>query len=292
MKVAVFGKSITLESRPFIEKLHRELLDIGAEIIVYKRLNRFIEEHCDLNLSFPEFSSHATLIKARPDFLFTIGGDGTMLDAVTFVRDSGIPILGINTGRLGFLSNVSKEKITEAIQDLSKGNYTLEERFMLNVDAPELNLGLPFALNEVTVSRKDTTAMVTIHTFINDEYLNSYWADGLIIATPTGSTGYSLSCGGPIIMPGSESFVITPIAPHNLNVRPFVIPNSYNIKLRVESREKQFLVSLDSRIYALEEGSEFSVHLGTFRIHLVKTGIQNFTETLRNKLLWGLDRRN
>ncbi|HCQ15419.1 MAG: NAD kinase [Owenweeksia sp.] len=292
MKVAVFGKLITLESRPFIEKLHRDLLNIGAEIIVYKRLNRFIEEHCELGLNFKEFASHDQLLEASPDFLITMGGDGTILDAVTLIRDSGIPILGINTGRLGFLSNVSKEKITEAIQALKDTNFTIDERMVLALDTPELELEMPFALNEVTVSRKDTTAMVTVHTWINDEYLNSYWADGLIIATPTGSTGYSLSCGGPIIMPGSDSFVITPIAPHNLNVRPVVIPNKYTIKLKVEGREKQFLVSLDSRIYALDSGSELKVSLSTFRIRLIKTEIQNFAETLRNKLLWGLDRRN
>ncbi|MEQ9263018.1 MAG: NAD kinase [Owenweeksia sp.] len=292
MKIAVFGKLITLESRPFIEKLHNDLLEIGAEITVYKRLNRFIREHCDLGLDFNEFSNHSELLEAQPDFLVTMGGDGTILDAVTLIRDSGIPILGINTGRLGFLSNVSKEKITDAIQALHANNFSIDERFVLALDTPDLNLEMPFALNEVTVSRKDTTAMVTVHTWINGEYLNSYWADGLIISTPTGSTGYSLSCGGPIIMPGSESFAITPIAPHNLNVRPFVIPNDYKIKLKVEGREKQFLVSLDSRIYALDSGSELEVSLGTFRIRLVKTEIQNFAETLRNKLLWGLDRRN
>lgn len=292
MKVAVFGKSISLESRPFIEDLHRELLDIGAEISVYRRLNRFLQEHCDLDMSFSEFGSHEDLIAYRPDFLITVGGDGTILDAVTYVRDSGIPILGINTGRLGFLSNVNKENIAEAIKALAAGDYALDERYLLSLTTDSIDLDLNFALNEITVSRKDTTAMVTVHTWINDRYLNSYWADGLIIATPTGSTGYSLSCGGPIIMPGSESFVITPIAPHNLNVRPFVIPNDNEIKLKVEGRERQYLVSLDSRIYALESGSELLIKLKNFKIKLVKTEIQNFADTLRNKLLWGLDKRN
>lgn len=292
MKVAVFGKKITLDSRPYIESLHNDLLDIDADIIVFEPLNNFIKKDCDLNLSFNEFSSHQELIDYAPDCLITVGGDGTILDAVTYVRDSGIPILGINTGRLGFLANVSKEKITNAIQALSTGNYTIDERIILDMQASALDLDLNFALNEVTVSRKNTTAMVTIHTWINDEYLNSYWADGLIIATPTGSTGYSLSCGGPIVMPGSENFVITPIAPHNLNVRPFVIPNEYNIKLKVEGREEQFLVSLDSRIYALDSGSEINIKLGSFKVKMIKTEVQNFAETLRNKLLWGLDRRN
>jgi NAD+ kinase len=292
MKVAVFGKIISEETKPFIQNLHQHLLDIGAEIVVNRRLNKFIEEHCNFDLSFADFNSHEELLAYQPDFVITAGGDGTILDAVTFVRDSEIPILGINTGRLGFLSNVSKEKIGQAVTALQTGEYTLDERYLLHVDSPGLDLDLNFALNEVTVSRKDTTAMVTIHTWINDNYLNSYWADGLILATPTGSTGYSLSCGGPIIMPGSESFVITPIAPHNLNVRPFVIPNSMEIKLKVEGRERQFLMSLDSRIYALDIGSDVVIKLAKFKIHLVKTEIQDFADTMRNKLMWGLDRRN
>lgn len=292
MKVAIFGKIITLDSRPFIETLHNELIGVNAEIIVYDRLNHFIKDHCDLKLDFNDFQTHEELLAFKPDFLITVGGDGTILDAVTLIRNSGIPILGINTGRLGFLSNVSKEKITDAVQALSQGNFTIDERIVLETDTKIQDSALNFALNEVTVSRKNTTAMITIHTWINDEYLNSYWADGLIISTPTGSTGYSLSCGGPIIMPGSENFVITPIAPHNLNVRPFVIPNNYTIRLKVEGREKQFLVSLDSRIYALDSGSDINLQLGTFKIKMVKTEVQNFAETLRNKLLWGLDRRN
>lgn len=292
MKVAVFGKIISPDTRPFIENLHQQLLDIGAEIVVYRKLNKFIKEHCDLNYTFDDFNSHEELVQAQPDFLITAGGDGTILDAVTFVRDSGIPILGINTGRLGFLSNVSKEKIPQAVTALQTGEYSLDDRYLLAVDSNQLDLNMNFALNEVTVSRKDTTAMVTIHTWINGNYLNSYWADGLIIATPTGSTGYSLSCGGPIIMPGSESFVITPIAPHNLNVRPFVIPNNMEIKLKVEGRERQFLISLDSRIYAVETGSELMIKLAKFKIRLVKTEIQDFADTMRNKLMWGLDKRN
>ncbi len=292
MKVAVFGKVINAETKPFIENLYQELVKIGAEISVFRKLNRFIQEHCDIDVNFEEFNSHEDIIAYKPDFLITAGGDGTILDAVTYIRDSGIPILGINTGRLGFLSNVSREEISKAVKALHDGEYSLDERNLLEVSSDALNLDLNFALNEVTVSRKDTTAMVTIHTWINGDYLNSYWADGLIVATPTGSTGYSLSCGGPIIMPGSESFVITPIAPHNLNVRPFVIPNNMEIKMKVEGREKLCLVSLDSRIYSIPSGSELTMQLGSFKIKLVKTEIQDFPTTLRNKLLWGLDKRN
>lgn len=292
MRVAIFGKSFTKDARPFVKSLYEELSQNKAEIKIYKRLNRFLEENCDLSLALETFSDHNELVEFAPDCLITLGGDGTILDAATLVRDSGIPILGVNIGRLGFLSNVSKEQLQEAVQAVAQGNYTVEERNVVELNTSAFDLDLNFALNEVTVSRKDTTAMVSVHVWINDKFLNTYWADGLIIATPTGSTGYSLSCGGPIIMPGSDSFVITPIAPHNLNVRPFVIPNSYKIKLKVESRERQFLVSLDSRIYSVENGSELEVELGSFTIKMIKTHVQNFAETLRNKLLWGLDKRN
>lgn len=292
MKVAVFGKSISQDSKPNIEMLHQELLDAGVEIIVYHQLNEFLQNHCSLEVSFPSFFDHKDLLEAKPDFLFTIGGDGTILDAVTFVRDSGIPILGVNTGRLGFLSNVSKGKVRQAVQALLSDDYSLDERYLLNLECDPLDLDLNFALNEITVSRKDTTSMVTIHTWIDGNFLNSYWADGLIIATPTGSTGYSLSCNGPIIMPGSENFVITPIAPHNLNVRPCVIPNNVKIKLKVNGREPQHLVSLDSRIYTLDTDTELFISLESFKIRLVKTDVQDFADTLRSKLLWGIDQRN
>lgn len=292
MKIAVYGKKITAESRPYIEDLHKQLRAVGAEVRVYVALQHFLQAHCDLGFELAQFGNHEELWAYGPDFLITIGGDGTILDAATLVRDSGIPILGINTGRLGFLSNVSKENIPQAINALTSGRYGVGERRLLTLNAASLDLDLNFALNEVTVSRKDSTAMVTVQVWINDQFLNSYWADGLIVATPTGSTGYSLSCNGPIIMPGAESLVITPIAPHNLNVRPFVIPNHYKIKLLVESREGQFLVSLDSRIYTAEVGEALVLETAPFNLRLVETEVQNFAQTLRNKLLWGMDKRN
>lgn len=292
MKVAVYGKSITEESRPFIEGFHQELIDVNAQVIVFNSLDAFIKEKCNIEINYQTFGDNQTLIEFKPDYLVTIGGDGTILDAVTLVRDSGIPILGINTGRLGFLANVSKENIRNAMRALKSKAYVIDERNLIRVDSDQMDLDLNFAMNEITVSRKDTTAMVTVKVWINDEFLNSYWADGLIVATPTGSTGYSLSCGGPIIMPGSQNFVITPIAPHNLNVRPFVIPNSYKLRLKVEGREPQFLVSLDSRIYTLDAGSEIELKLENFKIKMIETEAQSFTSTLRNKLLWGLDKRN
>lgn len=296
MKLAVYGKTISPEARPHIEKLYHMLRAEGVELFFFKPFHNHLVNHCDIDvdLNYPTFASHLEFEAGKPDFLMTVGGDGTILDAATLVRTSGVPILGVNTGRLGFLADVAREEVVKAASALLKGSYTIQERNLIGVELssdaiqPDPN----FALNEVAVSRKDTTSMITVHTWINDEYLNSYWADGLIVSTPTGSTGYSLSCGGPIIMPGSENFVITPIAPHNLTVRPFVIPNDIKIRLKVETREDQFLTSVDSRIYTCDKDVEVFLERADFKIRMVQTEIQNFPSTLRNKLLWGLDRRN
>ncbi len=292
MRIAVFGKKISAEARHDIENLHQTLVEQKIEFKVFHRLNTFIKEHCDLGLELEEFRSHEDLLEYAPDYLITIGGDGTILDATTLIRDSGIPILGINTGRLGFLSNVNRKNIKESIQALVEGDFSLNQRRLLSMEAPSLQLEMPFALNEITVSRKDTTAMVTVEVKIDGEFFNNYWADGLIIATPTGSTGYSLSCNGPIMMPGSETFVLTPIAPHNLTARPFVIPNTCEVELVVRSREEQNLVSLDSRIYSIANGEGLKVRLANFTIALVETPDHTFAKTLRNKLMWGMDKRN
>lgn len=293
MRVAIYGKSFPKDSRPYIENLYEELKKAQCSVYLFGELDEFIKVNCQLDVEFKVFNNHKDLREIAPKFLITIGGDGTILDAATLVRKENIPILGINTGRLGFLANVSKEEIPQALQALFNGQFKINNRRLLSMHtSSDQTIDPNFALNEVTVSRKDTTSMITVHTYINDEYLNSYWADGLIVATPTGSTGYSLSCGGPIIMPGSENFVITPIAPHNLNVRPFVIPNNYTITLKVETREKEFLTSLDSRIYTFSEEVEIKLKCADFQIQLVQTDVQDFPTTLRNKLLWGLDRRN
>jgi len=293
MKIAVYGKAFPIEARPYVERLYKRLTEEKMELAIFSRLDSFLKDNCEWNESYPTFSNHQELQDFAADFLITIGGDGTILDAVTVVRNSGIPILGINTGRLGFLANVAKEEIDIAINSLLSGKFTLDERKTIMVQTSIDEQPEPvFALNEVTVSRKGTTAMITIHAYINGEYLNSYWADGLIIATPTGSTGYSLSCGGPIIMPGSQNFVITPIAPHNLNVRPFVIPNDSKLRLKIEGRENEFLISVDSRIYTFDNEVEIFLQQSETKIKLVQTDNQDFPTTLRNKLLWGLDRRN
>jgi NAD+ kinase len=227
--------------------------------------------------------------------LISIGGDGTMLRAVTLVRNSGVPLLGINAGRLGFLANVQKENIAAFMQLVLDKKYTLSKRTLLSLTCSPENesiLELDFALNEVTVSRKDSTSMITIETYLNGEFLNSYWADGLIIATPTGTTGYSLSCGGPILTPDVKSLVITPIAPHNLNARPLVISDETEIVLRVTGREDQYLVSLDSRITSIQNESVLTIKKTPFQINMIEIQDETFLKTLRNKLLWGEDRRN
>ncbi len=294
MKVAIYGKEITQDSRKQLELLYNKLVNAGVSICVNKKFNEFLETHCDMNLGFNTYASHISFKECKPDILLTIGGDGTFLDSTTFVRDTGVPILGINTGRLGFLANVSKDEVEDAADAILNGQYTFDERQLINVKSTlsDIDFDPDFALNEVAISRKDTTTMLTVHAWIDGEYLNSYWADGLMLSTPTGSTGYSLSCGGPIVMPGSQNFVITPIAPHNLTVRPFVIPNDVEIRFKVESREDEYLLSLDSRIYTMANKSEVELSCAPFQIKLVKTPLQNFPSTLRNKLLWGLDRRN
>ena len=227
--------------------------------------------------------------------MLSIGGDGTILRAATLVRNSGIPILGINAGRLGFLATVQKENIDEFLQMVLDKKYTLSKRTLLSLSCTPENEALNdinFAMNEVSVSRKDTTSMITIETYLNGEILNSYWADGLIISTPTGSTGYSLSCGGPILTPDVKSLVITPIAPHNLNARPLVIPDDTEIMLKVSGREENYLVSLDSRITSVGNESILTIKKTPFQINMIEIPNETFLKTLRSKLLWGEDKRN
>ena len=292
MKVAVYGKQFQQEVAPFVHELFLELEKAQMEVLVYEPFYNFLSQQIRLNLFLGTYNSYEEL-KKNIDLFISIGGDGTILDATTLIRDTGIPIIGVNTGRLGFLADIAKEQIPKTIKQLINKRFSIDQRTLIKLETEQpLFDGLNFALNEVSISRKDTTSMITITTYINDQYLNSYWADGLIIATPTGSTGYSLSCGGPIVMPGSENFIITPIAPHNLNVRPLVISDKYEIKVKVEGRAKQFLVALDSRIQTMDAGLELTIKKESFKINMIETETQDFSSTLRNKLLWGLDRRN
>jgi len=293
MKVAIYGQTYQDNAIEYLVELLDELNKESAEVYIEKD---FYELYRSLgsSKSFPTFTMTSGL-NATFDMFVSFGGDGTILRATTFVKDLGIPIVGVNTGRLGFLSTFKKEDVRKVVQEFNEGAYTIVERSLLQLNTKELDVefgDLNFALNEITVSRKDTTSMITVETYLNNEYLTSYWADGLIISTPTGSTGYSLSCGGPVIVPTAKSLVLTPIAPHNLNARPLVISDDTVIRLKVSGREENHLVSLDSRIASLENGEEITIKKAPFYIKMIEYTSESFLKTLRNKLLWGEDRRN
>ncbi|WP_396590605.1 NAD kinase [Allomuricauda sp. R78024] len=293
MKVAVYGQAFQEQDKTFVMELLEELQKINASVYVVEEFIGLFSEY-NLNFDYGIFSQTSGLDSSF-DMFISFGGDGTMLRAVTYVKDLGIPIVGVNTGRLGFLSTFKKEDVRKIVTEFVAGHYKIEERSLVEVD---LNSDLDefgninFALNEITVSRKDTTSMITVETYLNDEYLTSYWADGLIVSTPTGSTGYSLSCGGPVIAPTAKSLVLTPIAPHNLNARPLVISDDTYIRLKVSGREENHLVSLDSRIASIPNGKEIIVKKSDFTIKMIEYNSESFFKTLRNKLLWGQDKRN
>ena len=289
MKVAIFGQYYQNDTRPIIKDIFVFFNRNNVELVIEEQFLEILYKEEIVGKKYNTFVSHADLDSSF-DILISIGGDGTILRAATFVRDSGIPILGVNAGRLGFLAKVQKEKIELFLQIVLEKKYTISERTLLSIECPGINPN--FAMNEIAISRKATTSMITIETFLNGEYLNSYWADGLIISTPTGSTGYSLSCGGPILTPDVKGLVITPIAPHNLNARPLVIPDDTEIKLRVSGREEEYLVSLDSRITSISNNSELVIKKTPFKINMVEIPEETFFKTLRTKLLWGEDKRN
>jgi NAD+ kinase len=294
MKVAIYGQYYLVSTEPIIKDIFVFFNRNNVEMVIESNFLNMLYEKKIVQKEYKTFSSHSELNDSF-EMLISIGGDGTMLRAVTLVGNSGVPILGINAGRLGFLATVQKENIAEFMQFVIDKKYTLSKRTLLSLSCTPENEAiqdLNFALNEISVSRKDSTSMITIETYLNDEFLNSYWADGLIIATPTGTTGYSLSCGGPILTPDVKSLVITPIAPHNLNARPLVISDETKIRLRVTGREEQYLVSLDSRIAAVKNESILTITKTPFQINMVEIPEETFLKTLRTKLLWGEDRRN
>jgi NAD+ kinase len=289
MKVAILGKIFKSEPTEYITKiislLEKKKVSVFLEYDYLKSLNGFISE---------SVSSFKELDKSF-DLLISIGGDGTILKAITFVKDLSIPIIGVNTGRLGFLAKIQIENIEQVIEEIILKNYSVSERTLIEVSTSETNQQLSklnFALNEITLSRKNTTSMISIDTKLDNKHLNSYWADGLIISTPTGSTGYSLSCGGPIIMPEAENLIINPIAPHNLNARPLIIPDNTEIKIKVNGREDEFLISLDSRITTLSNSTEVIIKKSRFKIKMIELENESFLITLREKLMWGKDKRN
>ncbi|MBM1106064.1 NAD kinase [Aurantibacter crassamenti] len=293
MKVAIYGLTNQDDALDAVEELLLELKKENAVVFVEEDFQSILSTR-NTALQYKTFTTEEGLDSSF-DMFVSFGGDGTILRATTFVRDLGIPIVGVNTGRLGFLSTFKKEEVRKVVTEFLSNSYRVVERSLVEVTAdfeiPEFKT-MNFALNEVSVSRKDTTSMITIETHLNDEYLTSYWADGLIISTPTGSTGYSLSCGGPVIVPSAKSLVLTPIAPHNLNARPLVISDDTVIRLKVSGREENHLVSLDSRLASIENEQEIIVKRADFTIKMIEYTSESFLKTLRNKLLWGEDRRN
>ncbi|MFA8300441.1 MAG: NAD kinase [Hyphomicrobiales bacterium] len=292
MKTAFYGKTLAKSNVDHVQKLARLVEKESDTIYIYDKYYSVIKEQIHFNNKIELFHHHEE-IKGKVDYLLSIGGDGTLLDSVPLVRDSGIPIMGINVGRLGFLSSVSKDDIDIAVESLKYETFELDTRCLLHLDTRDNLFGdLNFALNELTISRKDSANLIITHVWIDGVLLNSYWADGLIISTPTGSTAYSLSSGGPIIMPSANCFVITPLAAHNLTVRPFVIPDNCEIRIRVEGREDQYLVSLDSRSEIIDSSVELNVKKEGFKVNLIRIPNKHFLNTIREKLQWGLDIRN
>lgn len=292
LKVAIYGRNFQESFIPFIQDLFNTLNLYNFEYAIYAPFFDFLKERLVINDNVALYNNHHDIDKTT-DLLISIGGDGTFLETIHIVRDSNIPILGVNTGRLGFLASTQKDEIRDVLEKINQKKYRLQTRSLIQLDN-NLNLfaGENVALNEVTVHKQDSSSMITIHTYIDDLYLNSYWADGLIIATPTGSTAYSLSCGGPIMVPGASDFIITPIAPHNLNVRPVVVPDSRKIKIKVEGRSQAFLCSLDSRSESIQFETELTISKANYGINVIQTEDQNFLSTIRNKMMWGIDRRN
>jgi NAD+ kinase len=292
MLVAIYNRTFEEQDVPILLHIVRMLEQNKIQIVFYKNFYERLATH----LSYPSAPRLFTGKKDLPpgtDMLFSLGGDGTLLDTVCFVGNTNIPLIGINLGRLGFLAAIPEEGVDNAILSLVRGSYTLEKRTLIHLDSSiPLFDGAPFALNEFTLHRKDSSSMIKIHTYLNGEFLNTYWADGLIVATPTGSTGYSLSCGGPVVFPQTSSFVITPVAPHNLNTRSIVVPDDNVISFEIEGRADQFLCTLDARTAAIASSVQLAVKKEAFSISLVRPDEHNFLNTIRQKLYWGIDRRN
>ena len=292
MKIAIYGREFSNTALPYIQQVFDSLMQFGIEPFVYDKFSQFISGKVFFPKKLHLFRNHNDL-KGQVDVLVSLGGDGTILDTVTLVRDSGIPVIGINFGRLGFLASINKDEIHSAIERLINKQFTLDSRNLVRLHSENEIFGDEnFALNDVIIHRRDNSAMMLIHAYLNDEFLNSYWADGLIIATPTGSTAYSLSCGGPIVFPKSGNFVITPVSPHNLNVRPVIISDSNTLSFELEGRSSKYLLSCDSRTEVIDSSMKFRVRKAEFQFNLIRLNNESYLSTLRNKLLWGIDTRN
>ena len=288
MTVAIYTQKKDLDTFLYLSKFITEMQRRNITCVLYAEMVQTMK----FSAEFETFSNKQDLQKKHIQLFFTFGGDGTNVTSLLYVQDTNIPIVGVNTGRLGFLSSFTKEEVFLELDYILAGNTKISERTVIEIVSPKFGVFFPFALNDITISRKETTSMITIESYINNEFLNVFWGDGVIIATPTGSTAYSLSCGGPIISPESNNFAVTPIAPHNLNVRPLVVCDTAEFRLKVESRHPQYTLSLDSRLIHMNTDVEIVIRKANFKISLVQPKNISFYETIRQKLLWGKDKRN
>lgn len=292
MKVAIYSRVIDNDQYNKVQQLLDELAKENIQPVIYQPFFEMIQSSVRFSDKTTVFSDSKDLTEAI-DFLISLGGDGTLLDTVTLVRNKNIPVLGINFGRLGFLASIGSKELHIAVQSLVKRTILIDKRSLIHLDASKPLFGdVPYGLNEFAIHKTDTSPMIKIHTYLNGEFLNTYWADGVIVATPTGSTGYSLSCNGPVVFPESSSFVITPVAPHNLNVRPIIVPDDNIISFEIEGRTDHFICALDSRKELVDKKVQLAVRNESFTLSLVRLNENNFLQTLRNKLSWGLDTRN
>lgn len=292
MKAAIYSRVMEDEQRKDIQLFFDELANQKINPVIFQPFFAEIENKINLPSNTTTFFRSEDLTD-EIEFIISLGGDGTLLDTITLVRDKKISIMGINFGRLGFLASIGRNEVQMAVKAMSQRTYVVDKRTLIHLDASIPMFGnVPYALNDFSIHKRDVAAMIKIHTYLNGEFLNTYWADGLIVATPTGSTGYSLSCNGPVVFPDSGSFVITPVAPHNLNVRPIIVPDSNIISFEIESRSGQIICALDSRREVVSKDVQLAIKKERFDINLVRLSENNFLQTLRNKLTWGLDKRN
>lgn len=292
MRVALYSKKVTKATIPVFVRFASTIERFGWKLILEKELKDHLVKKAGICKDAEVFTKHEDFHQGI-DLAFSIGGDGTFLRTVAYIRNSGVPILGINTGRLGFLASISDELFEDALELVRQKRFDFQKRSLLRVETERSIYGADnVAMNEVTLLKKDTSSMITVDTFLDDKYLNSYWADGLIVATPTGSTAYNLSCGGPIVTPGCQVHIITPIAPHNLNVRPVVVPDNLTIKLCIEGRERNYLISLDGNAKSIKQNEEVLIRKAEYMINVIKLEDTNFLDTIRNKMSWGKDQRN
>jgi NAD+ kinase len=292
MLFALYNRAFEPQALPLMQYFFKLLQEKKVSICIFKDFYERLQPHITFDQEPLLFTGYHDLNR-NTDVMMSLGGDGTMLDAVCYIGDLSIPIIGINLGRLGFLADVQENEIDVAVEALINGAYTIDKRSLLHLDANVPLFGdSPFALNEFTLHRKDSSSMIKIHTYLNGAFLNTYWADGLIVSTPTGSTGYSLSCNGPLIFPQTSSFVITPVAPHNLNIRPIVVPDDNVISFEVEGRTDTFLCTLDSRVETITKDVFVAIKKEKFMVNLIRLDEHNFLKTIRQKLYWGIDSRN